>query len=167
MKRHIQTVHEGHKDYKCESCGKSFSLVGNLKKHINKIHDAIKYHKSVKFVKSHFLKQEIWKTISKGFMMKIKGITNVTFAVSCWSQLEKWTSISREFMGRKINLTINDVKSLKSSKNCHNVWYYNIRKSDFQNSIVLARWKYNIENVFQCWLCNKFFLSYYSMKKKK
>ena len=69
-------------------------------------------------------------------------------------------------MGRKINLTINDVKSLKSSKNCHNVWYYNIRKSDFQNSIVLARWKYNIENVFQCWLCNKFFLNYYSMKKK-
>ena len=70
-------------------------------------------------------------------------------------------------MGRKINLTINDVKSLKSSKNCHSVWYYNIRKSDFQNSIVLARWKYNIENVFQCWLCNKFFLNYYSMKKNR
>ena len=25
LKRHIYTVHEGHKDYKCESCGKSFS----------------------------------------------------------------------------------------------------------------------------------------------
>ena len=27
LKRHIHTFHEGHKDYKCESCGKSFSSV--------------------------------------------------------------------------------------------------------------------------------------------
>ena len=25
LKRHIQIVHEEHKDHKCESCGKSFS----------------------------------------------------------------------------------------------------------------------------------------------
>ena len=25
LKKHIYTVHEGHKDYKCKSCGKSYS----------------------------------------------------------------------------------------------------------------------------------------------
>ena len=39
MKKHIHIVHEGHKDYKCESCGKSFSQSRNLKININKIHE--------------------------------------------------------------------------------------------------------------------------------
>ena len=38
LKKHLHTVHEGHKDYKCESCGKSFSEARNLKKHNHKIH---------------------------------------------------------------------------------------------------------------------------------
>ena len=38
LNRHIHTVHEGHKDYKCKSCGKCFSLAHNLKSHILKIH---------------------------------------------------------------------------------------------------------------------------------
>ena len=36
LKIHIQAVHEGHKDYKCASCGKSFSSVQYLKKHKHK-----------------------------------------------------------------------------------------------------------------------------------
>ena len=39
LKRHIHTVHEGHKDHKCESCGKSFSEKANLKKHIHTVHE--------------------------------------------------------------------------------------------------------------------------------
>ena len=34
LKKHIRTVHEGHKDHKCESCDKSFSQAGFLKRHI-------------------------------------------------------------------------------------------------------------------------------------
>ena len=36
--RHNHTVHEGHKDYKCESCEKSFAGAQYLKKHIHTIH---------------------------------------------------------------------------------------------------------------------------------
>ena len=35
LKTHIHTVHEGHKDFKCEFCGNSFSTRGNLKENIN------------------------------------------------------------------------------------------------------------------------------------
>ena len=37
--------HEGSKDYKCESCGKSLSQRGNLRKHIHIVHEGHKDHK--------------------------------------------------------------------------------------------------------------------------
>ena len=45
LKTHIHTVHKGHKDYKCESRGKSFSRAGSLKKHTNTVHEGHKDHK--------------------------------------------------------------------------------------------------------------------------
>ena len=38
LKRHINTIHEGHKDYICGSCDKSFSQAGNLAQHISTFH---------------------------------------------------------------------------------------------------------------------------------
>ena len=39
LKIHINTIHQGKNDYKCDSCGKSFSVAQYLKKHINNIHE--------------------------------------------------------------------------------------------------------------------------------
>ena len=45
LRKHIYTIHEGHKDYKCESCEKSFSRVDSLKNHIHTIHEGHRFHK--------------------------------------------------------------------------------------------------------------------------
>ena len=34
MLKHIDTVHEGNKPFKCESCERTFAHKGNMKKHI-------------------------------------------------------------------------------------------------------------------------------------
>ena len=39
----LLTIHEDHKDYKCESCGKSFSEAGHLEKHIHPVHKNYKW----------------------------------------------------------------------------------------------------------------------------
>ena len=43
LKKHIYTIHEGHKDHKCNTCGKSFSRAYDLKTHIHKIHEGHKH----------------------------------------------------------------------------------------------------------------------------
>ena len=42
---HMNTVHEYHKDYKCESCGKLFSYAHSLKNHIHTVHEGHKDYK--------------------------------------------------------------------------------------------------------------------------
>ena len=39
------TIHEGQRNYKCESCGNSFMDSGHLKQHINIVHEEQKDHK--------------------------------------------------------------------------------------------------------------------------
>ena len=38
LKDYTHTVHEGSKDYKCDSCGKSFSKIYKLKTHHHTVH---------------------------------------------------------------------------------------------------------------------------------
>ena len=45
LKRHIHIVHERHKDYKCESCGKIFYNANNLNRHIHTVHEGRKDYK--------------------------------------------------------------------------------------------------------------------------
>ena len=42
LKRHICTIHEGHKDYKCDYCD---SQAGVLKRHIQTLHEVHKNYK--------------------------------------------------------------------------------------------------------------------------
>ena len=45
LKKHIHTIHEGQKDYKCEHCGKLFTRALGLKEHIHVIHEGRKDYK--------------------------------------------------------------------------------------------------------------------------
>ena len=38
LKQHVKTIHKGRKDFKCETCGKSFNTSSCLNKHINNVH---------------------------------------------------------------------------------------------------------------------------------
>ena len=40
LNTHIKILHEGKRNYKCDSCGKSVTRLGSLKKHIKQIHEA-------------------------------------------------------------------------------------------------------------------------------
>ena len=72
---HLHTVHDGYKDYKCVSCGKSFSLVHNLKRHIQTVHECKKDFKCEScgklFSQSPHLKKHI-RTIHEGHKSLIK-----------------------------------------------------------------------------------------------
>ena len=39
LKIHINSIHNGKKDHKCDSCGKSFSEAGSMRRHINLVHN--------------------------------------------------------------------------------------------------------------------------------
>ena len=59
LSQHKNTVHEGRKDHKCNSCGNSFTHPQSLKKHIY----SIQFMKDIKitnvfFMANHFHKKE-------------------------------------------------------------------------------------------------------------
>ena len=76
LKRHTHTVHEGHKDYKCESCGKSFSQTSALKNHIYTIHEGHKDNKCESCGKSFS------EAGTSAQFMKATKITNVTLVAN-------------------------------------------------------------------------------------
>ena len=42
MMGHIETIHEGKKQFKCDICYVKFSKKGNLKKHVTIVHEVMK-----------------------------------------------------------------------------------------------------------------------------
>ena len=45
LKKHINAIHNRQRDHKCDSCGKEFTQVASLKTHINSVHNRQKDHK--------------------------------------------------------------------------------------------------------------------------
>ena len=44
LKRHMKVIHENKRDYKCDTCGKTYPRSTNLKHHINEKHlNIVKY----------------------------------------------------------------------------------------------------------------------------
>ena len=58
LKRHSYTVHEGHKDFKCETCNTFFSRAGGLKRHNHIVHEG-QLITNVMLVVNYFLYQEL------------------------------------------------------------------------------------------------------------
>ena len=42
MNKHVASVHEGKKAFKCRICDKSFSEKGSVKRHVSRIHESKK-----------------------------------------------------------------------------------------------------------------------------
>ena len=65
LKKHIHSVHEGHKDYKCDSCGKSFTISRSLEYHLHTVHDGYKDYKcescDKSFSRAQYLRRHILK----------------------------------------------------------------------------------------------------------
>ena len=63
LQKHIYTVHEDNKHYNCKSCDKSFTYPYNLKKHIQTVHEGHKDYKCETCGKSFSKKENLKKHI--------------------------------------------------------------------------------------------------------
>ena len=100
LMKHIHTIHESHKDNKCKFCGKSFSQEGDFKRHI---------HTSVTLVVNNSLHCKNWKYIFTQFMMAIK-IKNVNLVVNHFLKQAIWRNTFTFMKATKItnaNLVVN------------------------------------------------------------
>ena len=88
MKAHIYTIHEVHKDYKCESCGRSFSQAGVLKRHIHTVHEGHKDYKCEScgklFTTVRYLKLHIKKFIKAALTTSVQLVENLLLRKDLW-----------------------------------------------------------------------------------
>ena len=144
----MYTIHEGHKDYTCDSCGLSFNQGGDLKKHIHRIHVGHKDFNTKKFHKNHesHLKVEIGKDQhSKSYNCAICGnsfLTKKSFTNHYSSAHKHWQKEVKEFS------TNNDITT--------SLYQCEICEKSFDERKKLTRHKdWHREWTHECEVCNK------------
>ena len=127
LKRHIKIIHEGikcSKDFKCESCTKSFASAQELRWHIKNVHEGIKNKcdlcsKSYSYLST--LKQHI-RLVHEG-QKNIKLHDHETCdesfltAAEAREHIQKFHILNRTRKETVVGLFSNEIKALKVEKN--------------------------------------------------
>ena len=128
LKRHIKIIHEGikcSKDFKCESCTKSFASAQELHWHIKNIHEGIK-NKSNLCSKSYSylstLKQHIrlvHEKRRKNIVLHDHETCDESFltAAEAREHIQKYHILKRTKKRTVVGLFSNEIKALKVEKN--------------------------------------------------
>ena len=99
LKRHIKTIHKGERNYKCDSCGKSLNTSGYLKIHINTVHEGQRNHKCDSCGKSFTASGNLKRHIN--IIHNGQKITIVDFVVNPFLNQEIRNITSKQFMREK------------------------------------------------------------------
>ena len=100
MKKHVETVHEEKKPFKCEICDK-LCFKHYMKEPVESIHEGSKPF-NVKCVTPPVLHKFIWNSMLQGFMAK-GNLSNVKYVTTPLHESVTWRNMLNHFMRKRNN----------------------------------------------------------------